>query len=241
MGNLPVRILPMLPTCAVGRPHSFCNLPPQTQQDFQSIGTYRHLKAHETFIDEDVVANRVFVICKGRVKLSTSSSEGRMLLLRVAGPGEILGLAALLKKDLYLMNAETLGPCTIKSIPRADFIRLMDRSIDVSHNVSLALARNYDSAVLSAERLALSASTAGKLASLLLDWARLDPLGDGPVHSDQPVSFSMPLTHEELGSMIGLSRETVTRHLMRFRRQGLIDQTNGHMILYRPEKLKDLC
>jgi CRP-like cAMP-binding protein len=56
-----------------------------------------------------------------------------------------------------------------------------------------------------------------------------------------PISFLMPLTHEDLGSMAGLSRETVSRLLTRFRREGLVDQTDDRMTLNQPRQLKTLC
>ena len=46
--------------------------------------------------------------------------------------------------------------------------------------------------------------------------------------------FERPLTHEELGCMAGLSRETVTRTLTRFRREGLVEQLGQRIILPRP-------
>jgi CRP/FNR family cyclic AMP-dependent transcriptional regulator len=208
--------------------------------DFQSIGTPLSFAAHKVVLNEGFSADRIFVICSGRIKLIASSPEGRLLLLRVAGPGEVLGLAALLQGAHYRITAVTLEACSIKAIHRTDFIRFMDNFIDASRGTALAMARDYNSAVLSARRLALSSSAAGKLASALLDWARMDHLDDCPEHSNQPISFTMPLTHEELGNMAGISRETVTRLLTRFRREGLLDQTDQLMVLHHPNKLEAL-
>jgi CRP/FNR family transcriptional regulator, cyclic AMP receptor protein len=180
------------------------------------------------------------IICNGSVKVTAASTDGRLLLLRVAGPGDILGLSALHKGTLYRVTAETLSPCTIKSIPRADFVRFMETHADVSRITALAIAREYNSALLTARRLALSTSAAGKLASALLDWARMGDLDNGPARSNLPISFLMQLTHEELGSMAGLSRETVSRLLTRFRREGLINQNHDCMTLTEPAKLETL-
>jgi len=180
------------------------------------------------------------IICSGSVKVTAASTDGRLLLLRVAGAGDILGLSALREHTLYRLTAETLGPCTIKSIPRADFVRFMETHADVSRTTALALAREYNSALLTARRLALCTSAASKLASALLDWARMGDLDNGPAHSNLPISFLMQLTHEELGSMAGLSRETVSRLLTRFRREGLVNQTHDCMTLNQPDKLQSL-
>ena len=224
--------------CSRRGPRSFCNLPATALRDLHSIATTLNLDAHKVLINEGFSADHVFVICSGCVKLVASSPEGRLLLLRVVGPGDVLGLAALLPGALYRVTAITLDPCSIKSIPRDDFIRFMDNFIDASHATATAMTRDYNSAVLSARRLALSNSAAGKLASTLLDWARMDHLHDGPEHNNLPISFTMPLTHEELGSMAGISRETVTRLLTKFRREGLLDQTEQQMTLHHPNRLE---
>jgi CRP/FNR family transcriptional regulator len=172
------------------------------------------------------------------VKATASSTEGRLFLLRVAGPGDILGLAALHEHTIYRVTAETLVPCIYKSIPRGDFVRFMETHADVSRTTALAMAREYNSAVLSARRLALHTSAAGKLASTLLDWARMDHLDNGLPRTGLPISFHMELNQEELGSMAGLSRETVSRLLTRFRREGLVDQTDDRMTLNYPDRLE---
>jgi CRP-like cAMP-binding protein len=53
------------------------------------------------------------------------------------------------------------------------------------------------------------------------------------------MSFRMPLTHEELGNMAGLSRETVTRTLTKFRREGLVEQKGERMVLPDPAAMEE--
>jgi CRP/FNR family transcriptional regulator len=207
-------------------------------RDFHSIGTCRQYKAQEVLIREGFPADHLLIVYSGRVKLVTSSTEGRLLILRIAGPGDFLGLAALLQKALYFVTAETLEPCIIKSIPHADFTRFMTTYPDVGYSIVHALAREYSGAVLTARRLALHTSAAGKLASTLLDLARVDELDNSPAQTNLPISFPMPLTHEELGSMAGLSRETVSRLLTRFRREGHVHQIHDRMTLNHPNQLE---
>ena len=225
-------------TCAVRGPTNFCSLSTLSLLDLQSIGTSTSLPGRHVLINEGFTADHVFILCSGRVKLMASSPEGRILILRVAGPGDVLGLASILHGSRYRITAETLEPCTVKSVPRADFLRFMQEFADAGRSATGAMAREYDSALLSARRLALSTSAAGKLASALLDWARLSYLESSA--PDAPVTFSMPLTHEELGSLAGLSRETVTRLLGKFRREGLLDQDGEQMVLALPHKLEAL-
>ena len=96
--------------------------------------------------------------------------------------------------------------------------------------ISAVMTRDYNPAVLSARRLGLCSSAAGKLASDLLDWVRMDHLDDSYTHTALPISFQMPLTHEELDSMAGIARETNSRLLTKFRREGLVDQINEKIL-----------
>jgi len=208
--------------------------------NFESTGTCLSLPAHTILIHEGFTANRVFVIRSGSVKLMATSAEGRLLILRVATPGEVIGLGALSIGAHYRITAITAGLCIVKSIAREDFLTLMRDSVEVSLGVSAAMTRDYNSAILTARRLGLSSSAAGKLASALLDWARMNDLDDSPAHTSLPISFTMPLTHEELGSMAGLSRETTTRLLSKFRREGLLDQVDEQMVLHHPNQLESL-
>ena len=61
----------------------------------------------------------------GQVKLSISSSSGKTLILRVAKPGEILGLMAAMSDSPYEVTAETLHPCQVAFIRRDDFLRFV--------------------------------------------------------------------------------------------------------------------
>lgn len=220
-------------TCAVRGEECFCSLTPEALSALQSLGAPARFAEGERVLHEGYAADRVFVMCQGRVKLTASSPEGRLLLVRIAGPGDVLGLAAALNGGPHKVTAETLEPCEMKSIGRAEFLRFMNEYRDVSRNTALTMAMEYEGAMMSARRLALSGSAAQKLASVLLDWGRR-----GRDIKPERLEFQMPLTHEELGCMAGLSRETVTRTLTRFRREGLVEQHGQRMILPRPAAME---
>ena len=224
--------------CSIAGAPNLFTLAADALRDFDALGTCRRREPHAVLFHEGLPADHLLIICSGRVKVTASSSRGRLFLLRVAAPGDILGLAALEEQALHRVTAVTLSACTIKSIPRTDFVRLMETHTDVSRITALAIAREYHSALLSARRLALHTSAAGKLASTLLDWAHMDNTSPSPTHTSLPISFLMQLSQEDLGSMAGLSRETVSRLLTRFRREGLIEQTDEYITLNNPVRLQ---
>jgi CRP/FNR family transcriptional regulator, cyclic AMP receptor protein len=198
----------------------------------------------ERVVEEGADPEQVCVVCKGMLKLTTSSTEGRMLLLRIVGPGDVLGLAAALKGTQYEATAETLEECEVRVIGRAEFLGFMEEFQGVGANSAETVAREYEAAVLSARRLALSGSAAGRLASVLLEWgrrsARKSAVDDTPKKGEAALRFRMPLTHEELGNMAGISRETTTRVLSKLKGEGLIELEGERMVLLLPSKLERL-
>ena len=233
--------------CTVRGAHCFCSLNVEALGRLDRIGTQVKYAERERVLDEGSVPDRVCVVCHGTLKLTTSSEDGRLLLLRIAGPGDVLGLASVVKGTPYELTAEALETCEVRVIARQEFIEFMEEFREVGWNSAEEMAREYGSAVLSAKRLALSDSAAGKLAGLLLDWGRkstehgtLEPGLVNEIGVETALRFRMPLTHEELGQMAGISRETVTRVLTKLKDEKLIEFEGERMIVRFPKKLEQM-
>ena len=163
----------------------------------------------------------VYLLCEGRAKVSISSAEGKILLLRIARAGDLLGVNSVLKSLPYEATVETLERCRIDFVSRADFIRLLDKSKTASMAVSQALGSELSDVVERARSLLLSQSASEKLARLLLKWC--DDLGKP---TPQGIRLNHGLTQEEIAQMICTSRETVSRLLTGLRRKQIV-RLNG--------------
>lgn len=160
----------------------------------------------------------VYVLRAGRVKLSTSSGDARVLITDIAEPGDVLGLSAVVSGGPFEGTAETLDVCRLAYVGRGEFLRLLDERDGAWRQATRQLSRDYRTVHRQASVLGLSATAAGKLACVLLEHPSLrgGRVGRG-------VKFKLALTHEEIGQLIGASRETVTRLLNEFRRKNLIE------------------
>jgi CRP/FNR family transcriptional regulator, cyclic AMP receptor protein len=213
----------------------FCNLTEGALIAYDKIGIIRaHARGVRLFMEGEM-AGSVFVICSGKVKLSTSSRDGKTMILRIAGPGDVMGLGAVLANVAYETTAEVIEPCQVKTIGKQDFLTLLSNHRAASMHVAKALSSEYLTAFYDARRLALSGSSAGRLARLLLDWARSGAI------SQSENRFTMAFTHGEIASMAGLSRETVTRSLNRFRRNQWIRIHGIIVTVLMPEQLERLA
>lgn len=214
--------------CNLRNSSFFCNLSPATLQSFKAIkimSTYP--KGARLFI-EGQPSEGVFMLCRGRAKLTMHSRNGKALILRVAVPGEVLGLSATVSNFVHETTAEAIEPCQVNFVRKSDFCRFLNQNADAAMNAIQQLSQRYSTAHAQIRAIGLSSCVADKLAGLLLDWSKDAISNNGSVHLK--VTFS----HEEIGEMIGTSRETVTRVLKDFRESGLIEIKGSD--LYVPNK-----
>jgi CRP/FNR family transcriptional regulator, cyclic AMP receptor protein len=167
----------------------------------------------------------VFVVRRGRVKLSVSGADGRTLILRIVEPGDILGAASVISAREYEATAETQEPCEVSFLRQNDLLRLMRTSGEIALWVTQHLSADYNCTCREIRDLMLSDSAGEKLARLMVGW--LDHSGE----SKQSGQVKMALTHEEIGQMIGTSRETVSRLIAGFKKQHLIQQNGATLFI----------
>lgn len=214
--------------CTWRKPSFFCALPEADLRQFSSIKiTHAYPKGTMLFM-EGQAANGIYVICSGRIKLSTYSEDGRSMIVRIADPGEVIGMSASVAGINYEGSAEVIADCQVNFVRSQDFIKLLNESAPAALNAIRELSLTYHKAHAKICSLGLSASVSDKLAKLFLDWYEINANGDAGAH------ISMDYTHEEIAEMIGTSRETVTRLLKRFKTRKLItlDRTD----LFIPDK-----
>lgn len=205
--------------CTLREHRLFCNLPAEAVSRLQSIKSTSVYPKNTMLCLEGHPARGIFVLCTGRAKLSTTSAEGKSIILRIAEPGEVLGLTATVSNTPYEATVETLEPTQANFISQADFKTFLQQYPDVGVKVAHQLTHNCQCAYDEIRSLGLSNSAPEKIAKLLLQWAE-HPI-DFP-HTKKPESLAIrvTLTHEEIAQLTGTSRETVSRALSSFKKKG---------------------
>ena len=74
-----------------------------------------HARGAKLFSEGDAARN-VFVICFGQVKISSTSRDGKTMILKIAGPGDVMGLSAVLANVPHEVTAEAIEPCQVKQL-----------------------------------------------------------------------------------------------------------------------------
>lgn len=167
----------------------------------------------------------VFIVRRGRVKLSICGSDGRTLILRIVDAGCPLGVAAVVSGRPYEATAETQEPCEVSFLRQCDLLRLMRLHGELALWVTQHISQDYAGTCREIRDLILSDSASEKLARLLVGWL------DQNTDAQNPSQMKMALTHEEIGQMIGTSRETVSRLFAGFKKQRLIQQNGCTLVI----------
>jgi CRP/FNR family transcriptional regulator len=197
--------------CKLRHSGFFCDLPKQSVEDLDKIKYASAFPPGAVLFVEGQLPRGVYIICSGRVKLTTTSRDGKTLILRIAEAGEVLGLHGTVSEKPHELTAETLQPCQLDFVKRDDFLKFLQSHPDACLHAAQHLSQDCQSAYEMIRSLGLSHSVSEKLARLLLEWA------SGGEETKEGIRIKVALTHEEIAQLIGTSRETVTRVLGEFR------------------------
>ena len=221
-------------TCPVRAEHLFCNLPLQPAQRLNDVkSTAIYPKGTMLFI-EGQQPRGVFVLCAGRVKLSTSSRDGKTIITKISDGGDILGLNAVISNRPYEVTAEMMEPGQANFIPRDSFLQMLKDFPEVAVRVAQQLSRNYYTAYEEIRTLGLAASPSEKFAKLLLSWSSKSTSEDGSAQ------VKLTLTHEEVAEIIGTTRETVSRLFSEFKKKQLMQLKGATLVIRSRMALKKI-
>ena len=211
--------------CPLKKESWFCHLSSDLLGSFSASSHLATYPGGAILFIEGQMPRGAFVLCSGKVKLSTTSREGKVLILKIVDPGEVIGLSAVISGEAYEITAETLEPCLVNFVDGDGLLRLMERSGELGLRSAQAVSREFQYAYREIHELVLARSSSGKLARLLLSWM------NSAEKESREVRIHAPVTHEEMAQRIGSSRETVTRLLSELKKKNLITLDGTTLII----------
>jgi CRP/FNR family transcriptional regulator, cyclic AMP receptor protein len=214
-------------TCKLRKDKWFCGLSPDPLKSFSAGSRPATYPGGALLFVEGQSPRGALVLCSGKVKLSTTSRDGKVLILKVADAGDVLGLSAAISGTPYEVTAETVGPCHVNFVEREALLRLMEKNGEMGVHAARALSVEFQSMYRDIHELVLARSSAGKLARLLLSWSA----GREKEIASSEVRIRTIMTHEEMAQMIGASRETVTRLLSELKKKEFIRLEGATLVI----------
>jgi CRP/FNR family transcriptional regulator, cyclic AMP receptor protein len=218
------------------RPGSFCSSGSAVLADLELATSAISLPAQTSLFTQGEDAQCLYLTCSGYLKLTAGRPEDRHMIVRVAGPGSMLGLYAVLSHGVYEVNAESLTPAQLRPVDGERFLSFLRNHKEVRLDAVQWICQEYRFALQDACRIALAENATARVARLLIDLAH--QIGEHTEYGEY--RFPLLLTHEELASMARTTRETVTRTLGQFRKDGWISIEESIITLHNPGKLQGL-
>lgn len=213
----------------------FFNLPEEQQALLNTQKTsYSYHRGHTIFFEGNP-SDAVYCVHDGRIKLFKIGTNGDRQVVRLLGPGDIMGFRAIIANEPYTATAETVTNATVCVISREIILKLMDMSPEFSHNMMKKLAielRQSEEKILSFALHSVKKRCANFLISLIDS--------DNNSSKSEPLN-TLPLMRVEIAQIIGISPETLSRTLKNFSDQKIINLTRKEITILNLPELKDIA
>lgn len=222
-------------TCASRLMGVFCALEGEPLFELSHHKVVNHYQKGQVIFYEGNQAIGLYCIFSGKVKLYKTGLDGKQQILRIAGPGSLLGYRALFAGEPYHGTAEALEEASICCIDRDAFFPVLAKNPELAMNIIKKLAKE----LRSAEDLATSIAhktVRERMAELLLILKESygKPAKKGFV-------IDLKLTREEMADMIGVTQETAIRLVSDFRKEGIIEVKDREITLLNIPSLIDIA
>jgi len=193
-----------------------------------ALAEVRKYAIRSIVVSQGEPANALFVIAKGRLKVSASGTDGRDTVLGIMAEAEVFGEIALLDGGPRSATCTALEPCELIAIDRAQFMELLLASPGIAVKLLQVLAARLRRLSQRSEDAAFL-DVPSRLARSLLDLATR--FGERRRPPDSGIFITLKLSQQELGDLVGATRESVNKHINDWMRQGILLQENGRMII----------
>lgn len=206
----------------------------QSSSALQKAASTHNHTAGDILFAEGELATGVFIIRKGKVKLTANSSDGKSLILRIARAGDLIGLSAAFSERAHDTSAEVVEATSVIFIRTDSLYQAMENNGELALRLAQELSLEYSGLCQELSALGLQRSAVSRLAKLLVG------LVPNVVPERSGATIPCPHTHEEIAQMIGTSRETVTRLLHDLRDQKILSLKNEVLTIHNLSALRAL-
>lgn len=194
----------------------------------------REIRRKEVLYLPGDAGDRIYLLKRGVVKISTLTEDGREIILALLRPGEVFGEEAVLEDGPRDHMAEAHDDALLCVITRPDFMAVMRAHPEMAFKVTKLVGFRLKTLRNRVEGLLFKGAPA-RLAQTLLDLARDHGLKDA-----QGILVPLKLSQQDLANLIGVTRESVNLALADFRSRGLVELEGRSLRVLQPDQLKAL-
>ena len=212
----------------------FKNLSEEELKELEPYLVTTTFKKKEEIFAEGDQPEWFYIVSQGKIKITKLSHEGKEIILELISPTDIFGGVAVLRNFPYPANAVAMEESEVLKITRKNLMRLVDRFPNLMYCIALQLGDRMKSSYDSLKNIALERVEA-RIAALLLKLAH--KIG---IETRDGVAIDMRLTKQDVADMVGTTVETSIRTFSKFRKQGLLSDRDGKIVIKDREGLMSL-
>jgi CRP-like cAMP-binding protein len=194
----------------------------------------REIRRKEVLYLPGDAGDRIYLLKRGIVKISTLTDDGKEIILALLRKGEVFGEESVLEDAPRDHMAEAYEDALICVITRQDFMGILRAHPEMAFKVTKLVGFRLKTLRNRVEGLLFKGAPA-RLAQTLLDLAR-----DHGVKDAEGILLPLRLSQQDLANLIGVTRESVNLALADFRERGLVETDGRSLRLRRPDELRTL-
>ena len=212
----------------------FKSLTPEELKEASSLAQGKDYARRGTIFAEGDQPDWLYFVDHGKVKITKISHEGKEIILEVIKDKEMFGAVAVLNSFPYPANAVAMEDTAILRISKSNLMRLLDRFPDMLYSVMQSLGGRIKDSHETSRNIALE-KVGSRIAALLIKMS-------GQMGHDTPEgrAIELKLTKQDIADMVGTTVETAIRTMSTFKKQGLIEEREGHVIIKDMARLSSL-
>ncbi len=199
----------------------FESLPDDRLEAIARRARLRHARKGEVILHAGDHTDNLYIILSGTLRVLVSDEEGREAILSILHQGELFGEMGVIDDHPRSATVMAIEPVELVVIAKSDFRLTLEENFDLALYIMRSLVKRLRQADRKIESLALM-DVYGRVARLLLDMA---------VDVDGRLCVNPNPSRQDMAKMVGASREMVSRVMRDLQADGLIDETDGFVVL----------
>jgi CRP/FNR family cyclic AMP-dependent transcriptional regulator len=212
----------------------FSGLEPEEVDELTELSSIKKIDEYEVVFSEGDEGDELFLIIGGRVQIVLHSADGKEIIVRTLGEGEMFGELSLLDGKKRSATVKTVQRCVFLVITRNNLFAFLERNSIVAIKLLTSLAtrvRMLDALIEDT----LAFKLPSKLAKVLLGMAK-----EYGQHTSTGININMDISKADLADIIGSTLQRVEDQLTVWEREGIVSLNRGSIIITDPNKLDDL-
>lgn len=222
-------------TCAARTKGIFCDLNKTSLDDVSTHKVMNHYKKGQTIFFQGNPPMGLYCVSTGKIKISRTGNDGKEAIVRIAGPGDVLGHRSLFSKEKYEATATVLEDSSICFLEKNYIYSALQNNPSVALSMIEKLSR--DMGIAEKKSAAMSQKNAReRLSDLFIEFA--DNYG---TKIQNKIRLDIRLSREEMASLVGSAHETVIRLISEFKEEGILELEGKTIYIIDLPKLREFA